>query len=256
MITGDASNANYSSTLISISPFSKARDADQKFYAGEFRLIFKKSLKNAWHAGRFDGLGCRSFGELMRAVVLMIQAPKVATDDKAAQLAELNALYEKRLIDGNEFRVGLGHEPDPTLEGLRAPEVVEQFGPIPPAQPAKDPAPIPETGTGIASEDDGQVKLNGAQVTAAADILQQVAAGTTAEIVANGLLVGIGIEPDLAARMVTASLRTAPKVAAVIESQTRGALASRLLESVGRVKTFEEVRQVLTEAKRHAPAAA
>lgn len=175
MITGDASNANYSSTLISISPFSKARDADQKFYAGEFRLVFKKSLKNAFDAGRFDGKGVRSFGELMRAIVLMIQPPKVATEEKVQQLAELNAMYEKRLIDGNEFRVGLGHEPDPTLEGVRAPEP-QQFGAIP-EQP-------------------------------------------------------------------------------VLESRPTGSLASRLLESVGRVKTFEEVRQVLTEAKSHAPAAA
>lgn len=176
MITGDASNANYSSTLISISPFSKARDADQKFYSGEFRLIFKKALKVAFDAGRFDGKGVRSFGELMRAIVLLIQPPKVATEDKAQQLQELNAMYEKRLIDGNEFRVGLGHEPDPTLEGVRAAEPPQQLGVIP-EQP-------------------------------------------------------------------------------VLESRPKGSLASRLLESVGRVKTFEEVRQVLTEAKGHASSAA
>lgn len=263
MITGDASNANYASTLVSVSPFMQARTADQKGYVQHFRRIFWKALKIAWDYRRFDGLGCRSFAELQRAVVLMIQPPKVATDDKVQQLAELNALYEKRLIDGNEFRVGLGHEPDPTLEGVRATEPVESFGPIPAEtpEPAADPATEPDampserSGSGIASEDDGQVKLNGAQVKAAADILQQVAAGTTAEIVANGLLVGIGIEPGLASKMVAASLAQAPKATAAIESQQRGLLASRLLESVGKVRTFDEVRSVLSEA-RHASSAA
>lgn len=177
MITGDASNANYASTLVSISPFMQARIADQKFFVQHFRRIFWKALKIAWDCHRFDGLGCRSFAELQRAVTLMIQPPKVATDDKVQQLAELNALYEKRLIDGNEFRVGLGHEPDPALEGVRAPEPQPEVLP-----PIVDEQPAP-----------------------------------------------------------------------VVESQQRGLLASRLLESVGSVRTFDEVRAVLTEA-RNAPA--
>lgn len=174
MITGDASNANYASTLVSVSPFVKAREADQKFYVSHFRRILTKALKLAWDAGCFDGKGCRSFAELMRAVRIGIQPPRVATDDKVQQLAELNSLYEKRLIDGNEFRVGLGLEPDDAVEGVRmaeAPEIIPALGDVAPA----------------------------------------------------------------------------------IQEAARGHLAARLLESVGKVRTFDEVRAVITEA-RNAPA--
>jgi hypothetical protein len=186
MITGDASNANYASTLVSVSPFMQARMADQKFYVSNFRRIFWKSLKIAWDAGRFDGKGVRNFGELQRAISLRIQPPKIVTDDKVSLLNELSKLYEHRLIDGNEFRVGLGHEPDPALEGQRA---TDQLGSIPQQSPTvQESEPEPET---------------------------------------------------------------APPA---IESKTRGALAHKLLESVGRVKTFEEVRQLLREGKADAPA--
>ncbi len=174
MISGDASNANYASTLVSVSPFMQARMADQKFYVSHFRRIFWKALKIAWDAGRFDGLGCRSFAELQRALNLRIQPPKIVTDDKVQLLAELNALYEKRLIDGNEFRVGLGHEPSPDLDGVKAAE------PAPEVIPSEEEAPV-------------------------------------------------------------------------VESRP-GSIASRLLESVGNVRTFEEVREVIREAKTVAPA--
>lgn len=179
MMTGDASNANYASTLVSVSPFMQARMADQKFYVSHFRRIFWKALKIAWDAGRFNGLGVRSFAELQRVLNLRIQPPKIVTDDKVALLNELSTLYDKRLLDGNEFRVGLGHEPDPALEGVRAAEPVEV---------------IP----GVAPQTE---------------------------------------EPSLA-----------------VESRAPGSLAQKLLENVGRVRTFEEVREVLREAKGNAPA--
>src|SRR6185369_4253327 len=42
MISGDASNGNYSSTLVAESPFVKAREADQQFYKRHFLSILWK----------------------------------------------------------------------------------------------------------------------------------------------------------------------------------------------------------------------
>lgn len=44
LISGDASNANYSSTLVSEGPFIKAREADQAFYAVHFEALIWKAL--------------------------------------------------------------------------------------------------------------------------------------------------------------------------------------------------------------------
>jgi Phage portal protein, lambda family len=94
MISGDASNANYSSTLIAESPFVKAREADQRFFVSRFRRIFRKVLAIAAHAGRFEAFGIRDVEQLQRLVELQIVPPTVATRDELAT-AQAAAVYKQ-----------------------------------------------------------------------------------------------------------------------------------------------------------------
>jgi capsid protein len=94
MISGDASNANYSSTLIAESPFVKAREADQRFFVSRFRRIFRKVLAIAAHAGRFEAFGIRDVEQLQRLIELQIVPPTVATRDGLAT-AQAAAVYKQ-----------------------------------------------------------------------------------------------------------------------------------------------------------------
>ncbi len=100
MISGDASNANYSSTLIAESPFVKAREADQRFFASRFRRIFRKVLAIAAQAGRFAQFGIDDVDALLALVELQIVPPTVATRDELAT-AQAAAVYKQLGILSN-----------------------------------------------------------------------------------------------------------------------------------------------------------
>jgi hypothetical protein len=82
MISSDASNANYSSTLVAESPFIKGREHDQTRYALHFRRILWKVLSLLHAMGR---LGNYSWEEIKQGVNVVVKPPKVATRDPVAQ---------------------------------------------------------------------------------------------------------------------------------------------------------------------------
>jgi hypothetical protein len=100
MISGDASNANYSSTLIAESPFVKAREADQRFFSSRFRRIFRKVLAIAAQSGRFAQFGIEDVDALLALVELQIVPPTVATRDELAT-AQAAAVYKQLGILSN-----------------------------------------------------------------------------------------------------------------------------------------------------------
>lgn len=116
MISGDASNANFSSTLVSESPFVKAREADQRFYIAHFKAMLWKAIKVAFDHGRFAKFANLNFAGIVAICDLQIQPPMVASRDKTAQLAELNQLWQAGLLKGNEYRIDLKREPKPEYE--------------------------------------------------------------------------------------------------------------------------------------------
>lgn len=116
MISGDASNANFASTLVSESPFTKARQSDQDRVAQFIRSIHWRALRLAHLAGRFDRWGV-SWPELRKSVHLVIEGPEVASRDKAALVNELNQGFDRGLIDANEWRRGTDREEKPGLVG-------------------------------------------------------------------------------------------------------------------------------------------
>ena len=95
LISSDASNANYASSLVAESPFVKAREADQQFYKRHFGSLLWKVVRLAWEAGRFARLGL-SWETLETLIDIKIDAPAVATRD-ALQMARIQ-----------EEQIGLG----------------------------------------------------------------------------------------------------------------------------------------------------
>ncbi|MCY2964861.1 MAG: hypothetical protein NT069_14690 [Planctomycetota bacterium] len=90
LISGDASNANYASTLVAESPFVKAREADQQFFRRHFQSLCWKVLRLAWEAGRFDRFAL-PWEQLVSRLDLRIGTPAVASRDPLA-LAQTQAL--------------------------------------------------------------------------------------------------------------------------------------------------------------------
>jgi Phage portal protein, lambda family len=97
MISGDASNANYASTLVAESPFVKAREADQRFFASRFRRIFRKVLAIAANAGRFEQWGINYVGQLLQLIELQIVPPSVSTRDEL-KMAQASAIQMEQGI--------------------------------------------------------------------------------------------------------------------------------------------------------------
>lgn len=88
MISGDASNANYASTLVSESPFVKAREADQAYYARQFEVLVWKVLRMAHALGQLPQV---PFSEIEQVVEIEVTKPSVATRN-AKELAEVHAM--------------------------------------------------------------------------------------------------------------------------------------------------------------------
>jgi hypothetical protein len=91
LITGDASNANYSSTTVAEGPWTKFCEVAQVEYGSEFKAIIWKALRLAEAAGRFRRW-CGSFGELARKVKLAVTFPRVASRNALEETQRRQAL--------------------------------------------------------------------------------------------------------------------------------------------------------------------
>jgi len=112
MISGDASNGTYSSTLVAESPFVKAREADQQFYATHFRKLVWKAIGIAFEGGYFRSSGVSSLAELQAVVSIKIDAPDVASRDglKSAQEMQILVNAGAMAISTMATKSGLDHK--------------------------------------------------------------------------------------------------------------------------------------------------
>lgn len=189
LVSGDASNANYSSTLVAESPFVKAREHDQKEYARHFRRLIWKALR-LYHGMRVFGRGL-SWQQITGSIEIKVDYPAVASRDKLQQAQVNQVLSDAGIMSKRTWAVQSDLDYDEEQKEI--------------AGGASD-----EGGAGALET----VQLNGLQVTAASEILHQVATGDTAELVAVGLLQSIGIPPGLARRMVVASAAKSAEIQA------------------------------------------
>ncbi|MGZ3316610.1 MAG: hypothetical protein ACXU95_04830, partial [Isosphaeraceae bacterium] len=126
MISGDASNANYASTLVAESPFVKARQADQQWYGRHFHAMLWKVLRLEYEAGTLDRFGLK-WPEIVQLVDVTFDAPEVASRDglKQAQENQILVSLGAKSIETVQIEAGL----DPETERKRGAK------PAAPAQP-------------------------------------------------------------------------------------------------------------------------
>ncbi len=80
MISGDASNANFASTLVSESPFVKSCEAKQSFYVEHYRRLLWKVVEHASASGRF-GSDLRSLSAIQQRVCLAVEPAQLVVRD-------------------------------------------------------------------------------------------------------------------------------------------------------------------------------
>lgn len=80
MISGDASNSNFASTLVAESPFVKAREADQGFETKEHERMLWKAARMHFDAGHMDKIGA-DWNTIRAKVDINAKAPSVASRD-------------------------------------------------------------------------------------------------------------------------------------------------------------------------------
>jgi hypothetical protein len=141
MISGDASNANYSSTLVAGSPFVNAIECEQSAYKRPFLRSQWIAVRNAAAAGRFVVNGRRfTVAEIMRYVDIHATAPQVAvaneaeqtdTDHKdiAAGVMSIQTRRARRGLDDAKERQNLAEEPPTRIAG-RVTDVDAQGNPV------------------------------------------------------------------------------------------------------------------------------
>lgn len=206
MISGDASNGNYASTLVAESPFVKSREADQAVFARHFESVLWKGIRLLWEHGFFGSTDWEPIRTLVR---IKTDAPEVASRDPNQQAATNEILHRNGIKSKETWAAELGLD-----------YAEESAGSV--AEPEPVPGFTPEVET-FAGLEDGAPGLNGAQITAAIDVLKSVSLGNLSFVAASELLRGIGIEPDRAEAMVNAAkatdITTEKEAADVFESR-------------------------------------
>ena len=109
MISADASNANYASTLVSESPFVKARERDQRYYKGQFKRLIWKAVRIAWEARQIGGIG---WEELQKQVSLEVEAPDVASRDRMVNAQEKSLLNSAGIVSRRTWAAEAGYDYD------------------------------------------------------------------------------------------------------------------------------------------------
>jgi len=210
LISGDASNGNFSSTLVAEAPFTKSIEAKQSYYTRVYKGVFWRVLEIAVRAGRFVRLGIDSseFRLLKRLIDIDITPPEVAVrnrlEDHQIRQGEYAAGFLSLETWAAEAGRDLQAERDKGVEPVVAPPVGSQLqgSAIDDMSPAVASPAVVVTPEDAAPENtETTAGLNGAQITAAKDLLSELSAGTTAYDVAVELLVSLGLKRELAIKM-------------------------------------------------------
>ena len=111
MVSGDASNANFASTLVAESPFVKSATACQQFYAESFESLIWKMLRIAFAWGRFDQW-TDNFAQIKHFVKLQVEPPPVSTRDALEETTVNSALNASGILSDETWsaRENLDHE--------------------------------------------------------------------------------------------------------------------------------------------------
>lgn len=191
MISGDASNANYASTLAAASPFGRARRRDQTRLGMIWTDMWRKAINVAFRKKLLESV-VTSIPELWSLIELVYSAPdvQIQNDVEAVGVAlQKLQLGVKRDVVLRE----LGYDPDSEAEPMAA-----GYNPAGGGDPA---GPVPQADAALGTSR-LQFKRNMAAIN---DILAQLQTGGS-EARVQSLLEGVGLSPDRAAALIQDAL--------------------------------------------------
>lgn len=97
MFSGDASNANYASTMEATAPFVKSCEAEQRFYSKHFVSLLWKALKIRWEMGAFDQFDI-AWEDLVAWIKIKAECPEVATRDELQNVQRQEILIKLGIL--------------------------------------------------------------------------------------------------------------------------------------------------------------
>jgi len=98
LISGDASNANYASTMVAESPWVKATEARQAQYGNVQVRVLWRILEIALQAGRIRSMHAANLDELKRYVKIMHTAPQAAVRDRGIETTRYATMNDKGVL--------------------------------------------------------------------------------------------------------------------------------------------------------------
>lgn len=111
MISGDASNGNFSSTLVAESPFTKSSEHRQSRFQNHYRGHMWRVVDVALKAGLFERYGVGSLRELKRRIEIDVQGDDIAVRNKAEEHLIRKEQHAAGIMAGETWakEVGLDH---------------------------------------------------------------------------------------------------------------------------------------------------
>ncbi len=266
MITG-ASDANYAAALVTEAPFVKYCQRQQTKEKADDTEILWKVLNIAIGGGRLDKFGV-TIGDLKALVNIKVEVPIVHSRDRNVETNRRKILHDDGIISSETWAAEEGYDYEKELkEGAKRQESSSPFGggdqpgqpvedqpskgqpqaghevtgekvaveemsqrPVAPSKPAEakpaEPQAKADAPENLATK--ASLSLNGAQITAAKDVLADVMAGAAAPSVAVELLVAVGLERERAQKMVDDTVDARP-AKPMTTQESRLHLASKIL---------------------------
>lgn len=144
LVSGDASNANYASTMVAESPWVKSCQAKQHLMKRKFANIMWRVIGNAIKAGKFNAFGFWSMDasaveQLKKLVKLDIEAPQLEVRDKTAETARRKTLADAGILSDKTWTAQEGEDWETEQDNIAKqpkPQPVLMPGQTPPGQPS------------------------------------------------------------------------------------------------------------------------
>ena len=126
LISGDASNANYASTMVAESPWVKATEARQAKYGNLQSRILWRVLDTAIKARRLRSMHVSSLEELRRYVKIVPTAPQAAVRDRGVETTRYATMNEKGILSDQTWceREGFDWEEEQQRGAVKPPPPV------------------------------------------------------------------------------------------------------------------------------------
>lgn len=220
MFTSDASNANYASTLVAESPFTKARETDQRFYSQRFVELMWKVLRLAHEIGRsFRQLS--RFDDLMQILEITAEGPRVSNRD------------ELQMVQRQEIQMRLGLLSEDTAAAEGGLDIAKER-----AKGAK-----PQAQSGVAPSQPGVTDNASPPPVASGEMLGQTM--TERQRYMKNVLAIIdklqaGMDPETARVMLDAQGVPPAKVQGILDRAAAGATDQEIVSDIGDQQTVTE----------------